>query len=73
MDCSVQCRGQSKIVNIETLLLAYLFMVLCRFQHCAGHITVGSLVGRGNQHMQLIKVLYCKLLTIPKQIPTFPL
>ena len=31
------------------------------FQHCAGHITTGSFVGRGNQYIQLAKVLYCKL------------
>ena len=51
----------------------YLFGVLCRFQHCTGHITAGNFVGRGNQNIQLFKVLYCKLLTIGKQLPTFPL
>ena len=39
-----------------------------RFQHCTGHITVGSFVGRGNQYIQLVKVLYCKLPTISKQL-----
>ena len=33
---------------------------------------MGSFVGRGNQHIQLVKVLYCKLQTISKQLPTFP-
>ena len=28
--------------------------------------------GRGNQYIQLVKVLYCKLLTIGKPLPTFP-
>ena len=42
-------------------LLTYLFGVLCRFQHCTGHITMGSWKGRGNQYIQLVKVLYCKL------------
>ena len=32
---------------------------------------MGSFVGRGN-YIQLIKVLYCKLPTISKQLPTFP-
>ena len=41
----------------------YLFGVLRRFQHCTGHITTGSWKGRENQYIQLIKVLYCKLLT----------
>ena len=40
-------------------------------QHCTGHITMGSFVGRGNQQIQFVKVLYCKLPTIDKQLPTF--
>ena len=28
--------------------------------------------GRRNQFIQLVKVLYCKLPTIDKQLPTFP-
>ena len=30
-------------------------------------------MGRGNQYIQLVKVLYCKLLTNGKQLPAFPL
>ena len=33
----------------------------------------GSFVGRGNQYIQLLKVLYCKLPTNCKQLPVFPL
>ena len=33
---------------------------------------MGSSVGRGNQYIQLVKALYCKLPTISKQLPTFP-
>ena len=51
----------------------YLFWVLHRFQHCTGHITMGSWKGRRNQYMQLVKVLYCKLPTNGKQLPAFPL
>ena len=40
---------------------------------CIGHITMGSFMGRGNQHIQLVKVLYCKLLTNGKLLPAFPL
>ena len=54
-------------------LFTYLFGVLHHCQHCAGHIMMGSFVGRGNQYIQLVKVLYCKLPTIGKQLPTFPL
>ena len=33
----------------------------------------GSWEGRGNQYIQLVKVLYCKLPTSGKQLPAFPL
>ena len=51
----------------------YLFGFLRRFQHCAGHITMGSWKGRGNQYIQFVRVLYCKLSTNGKQLPAFPL
>ena len=51
------------------LFIFYLFGVLRRFQHCTGHITTGSWKGRGNQYIQLVKVLYCN----GKQLPAFPL
>ena len=34
---------------------------------------MGSLKGRGNQYIQFIRVLYCKLPTNSKQLPAFPL
>ena len=37
------------------------------------YITTGSWEGRGNQYLQLVKVLYCKLPTNSKQLPAFPL
>ena len=55
------------------LYLFYLFGVLCRFQHCTGHITTGSWKGRGNQYIQFARVVYCKLPTNGKQLPAFPL
>ena len=40
--------------------------------HCTGHITMGScFMGRGNQYIQLVKVLYCKLPNNSKQLPAF--
>ena len=51
----------------------YLFGVLRRFQHCTGHITTVSWKGRGNQYIQFVRVLYCKLLTNGKQLPAFRL
>ena len=54
-------------------LCVHLFGVLRRFQHCTGHITTGSWKGRGNQYIQFVRVLYCKLPTNGKQLPAFPL
>ena len=51
----------------------YLFGILRRFQHCTGHIMMGSLKGGGNQYIQFVRVRYCKLLTNGKQLPAFPL
>ena len=59
--------------NIYFLNVVYLFGVLRYFQHCTGHITTGSWKGRGNQYIQFVGVLYCKLPTNRKQIPAFPL
>ena len=60
------------VIFVEIYLL-YLFMVLRRFQHCTGHITMGSWKGRGNQYIQFVRVLYCKLSTNGKQLPAFRL
>ena len=51
----------------------YLYGVLRCFQHCTGHITMGSWKGRGDQYIQFVRVLYCKLPTNSKQLPAFPL
>ena len=34
---------------------------------------MGSWKGRGNQYIQFVRVLYCKMLTNGKQLPAFPL
>ena len=46
--------------NLSTcgIKFIYLFGVLHRFQHCIGHIMMGRWEGRGNQYIQLVKVLY---------------
>ena len=56
-----------------SFIFIYLFGVLRRFQHCTRHITTGSWKGRGNQYIQFIRGLYCKLPTNGKQLPAFPL
>ena len=73
---TVQCPWKNLLSLIrvaKTFLMIYLFGVLCRFQHCTGHITTGSWKVRGNQYIQFIRVLYCKLPTNGKQLPAFPL
>ena len=62
---------QNILLNTGTFI--YLFGVLHRFQHCTSHIMTGSWKGRGNQYIQFVRVLYCKLLTNGKQLPAFPL
>ena len=59
----------------EVNLFIYLgfYITLNTVQVRSGHITTGSWKGRGNQYIQLIKVLYCKLPTIGKQLPAFTL
>ena len=39
-------------------IFIYLIVVLHRFPHCTGHVTMGSWKARGNQYIQLVKVLY---------------
>ena len=55
-----------------SVLFIYLFGVLCPFQHCTGHITMGCWKGRGHQYIQFVRVLCCKLPTNGKQLPAFP-
>ena len=47
--------GQTGIESVEnkssSVWFICLFGVLCRFQHCTGHITTGSWKGRGNQYI----------------------
>ena len=66
-------RGKYLVWPVSQNLLVYLFGVLCRFQHCIGHITTGSWKGRGNQYIEFARVVYCKLPTNGKQLPAFPL
>ena len=45
---------------------------LHRFQHSKDHIIMGSLCGPRKPVHTVSNVLYCKLLTIGKRVPTFP-
>ena len=46
----------------------YHLLMNCPFQHCTDYITMGSFMGRGNQYIQLVKVLYCNLPTNGKGV-----
>ena len=73
---SVSARVES-LVWMPSMLICgsciYLFGVLRRFQPCTRHIMTGSWKGRGNQYIQIVRVLYCKLPTNGKKLPAFPL
>ena len=69
----IKCNCVTYHSTITLLIFIYLFWVLRCFQHCTGHIMMVSWEGRGNQYIQLVKVLYCKLQTNGKQLPAFPL
>ena len=56
--------------SLENVIFIYLFGVLCRFQHCTGHVTTGKWKSRGNQYIKFVRVLYCKL-TNGKQLLAF--
>ena len=57
----------------QYIYFIYLFGVLRRFQHCTGHITTGSWKGRGNQYIEFVGDVYCKLPTNGKELPSLPL
>ena len=68
------CKSGVNIIHLYVYIyFIYLFGVLRHFQHCTGHITTGSWKGRGNQYIQFVRVLYCKLPINGKQLPAFPL
>ena len=71
--CCTVIKDDNRDILIFFLVGFYLFGGLRCFQHCIGHVTMGSWKGRGNQYIQLVKVLYCKLPANGKQLPAFPL
>ena len=78
--CDINQELKLETVSLVLLIMApdsgsdfYLIGALHRFQQYTGHIMTGNWEGRGNQYIQLVKVLYCKLPTNGKQLPAFPL
>ena len=75
---SVSCTVILNVYVYVSRLLCFLYYfiylgILHCFQHCTGHIMTGSWKGRGNQYIQFVRVLYCKLPTNGKKLPAFPL
>ena len=75
------CLTSSLFISIF-LACMYFFLVFMLFIYLGfyvafntvtGHITTGSWKGRGNQYIQFVRVLYCKLPTNGKQLRAFPL
>ena len=62
-------RTRSSAGNQNTL---FIYLGLYVVFNTIGHITTGSFMGTGNHYIQLVKVLYHKLPTIGKKLPTFP-
>ena len=70
------CNSKTSVkVKVAFLCPFHLFILVftSRSTHCIGHITTGCFMGRGNQYIQLVKVLYYKLSINGKQLPAFPL
>ena len=55
------------------VFILFIWVLTSLSTHCIGHIMMGSFMGRPNQYIQLVKVLYCKPPTNSKQRPAFPL
>ena len=62
------CGFKSAYFHMQPFI--YLFGVLRRFQHCTGHITMGSWKGRANQTYSSLGGSV--LPTIGKQLPALP-
>ena len=66
------------ILSSSFVIYLFLYMLFRKFSYFTllstllAHFVMGSFVGRGNQYIQLVKILYCKLQTIGKQLQSFP-
>ena len=69
-----RCRPAIRLRKVKCEFICLFIWVLTQLlTHCIGHITTGSFIGRRNQYIRLVKVLYCKLPSSGKQLPAFPL
>ena len=63
----------NSLLKLCCFVYLFIWVLTSLSTHCTGHIMTDSFMGRGNQYIQLVKVLYCKLPTNGKQLPAFPL
>ena len=63
------CCHNSSMIIIEYIYLGF----YVAFNTVQVIFMTGNWKGRGNQYIQLVKVLYCKLPSNGKQLPAFPL
>ena len=73
VECDIKQQINYRIEYVEKLPskknIYFFIWGFCRFQHCTGHVTMASWKGRGNEYIQFVRVLYCKLPTNAKQLP----
>ena len=61
---------ESAMICLILCYCVYIYLgVNVNFNIC--HFMIGCLMGRGNQYIQLVNILYCELPTIGKQLLTF--
>ena len=68
--------GKWDLQYIQMYMLSFYLFIHWGFKllsTLSGHITTGSWKGRGNQYIQLVKILYCNLPTNGKQLAAFSL
>ena len=61
------------IPSCQVFLYLFIWVLTSLSTFCIVHITIGGFMCRGNQYIQLVMVLYCKLPINSKQLPAFPL
>ena len=58
-------------INSCIIITLFIYLGFYVFLTLYSHIAMANFVGRGNQYIQLVKVLYCKLPTTGNE-PSFP-
>ena len=58
------------LIDFKSYCFMFIWVSTSYSTHCILHITMGSFMCRWNQYIQLVKVLYCKLLTNSKLVAT---